>query len=94
MTAIDLDAGSPPGEGPAKIDPALEKFLAELCQALVAAEAGEEGVRLTTRRNGPYAEVAKRFNALTHRQTELSKEMARVARAAGREGRLTERVEL
>ena len=99
MTAIDLDAGAP-GDGAAKgpsgdkLDPAVEKFLAELCQALAAAEAGEEGVRLTTRRAGPYAEVAKRFNALTHRQTELSKEMARVARAAGREGKLTERVEL
>ncbi|HVL07160.1 MAG TPA: HAMP domain-containing protein, partial [Acidimicrobiales bacterium] len=93
MTAIDLDAGAPDaGEG--KADPALDKFLGELCQALAAAEAGEEGVRLTTRRAAPYVEVAKRFNALTHRQTELSKEMARVARAAGREGKLTERVEL
>ena len=93
MTAIDLDAGASAGDGK-KGNPTLDKFLAELCQALAAAEAGEEGVRLTTRRTGPYAEVAKRFNALTHRQTELSKEMARVARAAGREGRLTERVEL
>src|SRR5215218_7620098 len=86
MTAIDLDAGASAGD--------LDKFLAELCQALAAAEAGEEGVRLTTKRTGPYAEVAKRFNALTHRQTQLSKEVARVARAAGREGRLTERIEL
>jgi HAMP domain-containing protein/signal transduction histidine kinase/CheY-like chemotaxis protein len=86
MTAMDLAEGTG--------SDAMDKFLAELCQALAAAEAGEEGVRLTTRRSGPYAEVAKRFNALTHRQTELSKEMARVARAAGREGKLTERVEL
>jgi len=94
MTAIDLDdQGSSPPEPPAK-DPALDKFLAELCRALAAAEAGEDGVRLTTRRAGPYAEVAKRFNALTQRQAQLSKELARVARAAGREGRLTERVEL
>src|SRR5215210_3792498 len=97
MTAVDLaeGQGSLATDGPAKVtDAGFDKFMAELCRALVAAKAGEEGVRLTTRRTGPYAEVAKRFNALTHRQTELSKEMARVARAAGREGRLTERVEL
>ena len=96
MTAVDLaeGQGSLATDVPTKTDPALDKFLAELCRALDAAEAGEEGVRLTTRRGGPYAEVAKRFNALTQRQTQLSKEMARVARAAGREGKLTERVDL
>src|SRR5215203_1117637 len=96
MTALDLTEGqgSLATDGPAKLDPAMEKFLVELCRALDAAEAGEEGVRLTTRRGGPYGEVAKRFNALAQRQSQLSKEMARVARAAGREGKLTERVEL
>jgi len=97
MTAVDLEPGrrpAPSNGGGKKGDAALDKFLAELCQALTAAEAGEEGVRLTTRRAGPYAEVAKRFNALTQRQAQMSKELARVARAAGREGRLTERVDL
>jgi len=97
MTALDLDSERrTPGSGPngAAGDPALDKFLADLCQALAAAEAGEPGVRLSTRKGGAYAEVAKRFNALTKRQNQLSKELARVARAAGREGRLTERVEL
>ncbi|MGI8809018.1 MAG: HAMP domain-containing protein, partial [Acidimicrobiales bacterium] len=96
MTALDLETGQEPAasDGAAKKDPALDKFLAELCRVLAAAEAGEEGVRLTTRRSGPYAEVARRFNALAQRQAQLSREMARVARAAGREGRLTERVDL
>ncbi|HEX2047106.1 MAG TPA: HAMP domain-containing protein, partial [Acidimicrobiales bacterium] len=87
MTAVDLDSRK-------SGDPALDAFLADLCQALAAAEAGEEGVRLSTRRRGAYGEVARRFNALTQRQTQLSRELARVARVAGREGRLTERVEL
>ncbi len=86
MTAVDLAEGTG--------SEAMDKFLAELCEALAAAEAGEDGVRLTTRRAAPYAEVAKRFNALTSRQAQLSTEMARVAQAAGSEGRLTERVEL
>jgi HAMP domain-containing protein/signal transduction histidine kinase/CheY-like chemotaxis protein len=69
-------------------------FLEDLCRALAAAEAGEEGVRLAVPPGGAYEEVARRFNALTARQTELSRELARVARVAGTEGRLTARVEL
>src|ERR1700736_6368007 len=105
MTAIDIQAGPPAlptaGNGSAKparpvtsTAAANEKFLDALCRALAAAEAGEEGVRLSTRRGGVYGEVARRLNALAQRQTQLSRELARVARVAGREGRLTERVEL
>ncbi|MGI8777910.1 MAG: HAMP domain-containing protein, partial [Acidimicrobiales bacterium] len=98
MTAVDVPVDqelAAPTRKTAKTDAAArDKFLEDLSRALVAAEAGEEGVRLSTRRGGGDAEVARRFNALARRQAQLSRELARVARMAGRDGRLTERVEL
>ncbi len=96
MTSVDLDAEhTPPDDGRGSAgDAAPDNFLADLCRALAAAEAGEEGVHLSTGWGGTYGEVARRFNALTQRQAQLSGELARVARVAGRDGRLTERVEL
>ncbi len=46
MTAVELEGASalPGADGTGKGDAALDRFLADLCRALAAAEAGEEGV--------------------------------------------------
>ncbi|MGH9023667.1 MAG: HAMP domain-containing protein, partial [Acidimicrobiia bacterium] len=68
-----------------------DRFLQELLEALRAVSAGQR-VHLSTRRTGPSKEVAAAFNEVVDRMTGFNREMARVARAVGRDGRTAERV--
>ena len=64
--------------------------LAQLTAALVAARDGDFKTRVPVR--GPGAEAAAAFNELAARNEHLAKELERVRRVVGREGRLSERL--
>ncbi|MGH9224829.1 MAG: HAMP domain-containing protein, partial [Acidimicrobiales bacterium] len=68
-----------------------DDFLRELLGALQAAKAGER-VRLSARRGGLPAEVARAFNELSDTRARLNQELGRVVRAVGRDGRIGERM--
>jgi hypothetical protein len=71
-----------------------EQALKELLEGLRAASAGELGLRLSTRRAGIAGELAQAFNELARKREETTKELVRVSRVIGREGRLSERAEI
>jgi signal transduction histidine kinase/HAMP domain-containing protein len=73
-------------------DATTERFLHDLLAALTAAKAGE-GTLLSTRTSGLAGEVVRAYNELVDQNTRLSRELARVARVVGQEGRMTERVQ-
>jgi HAMP domain-containing protein/CheY-like chemotaxis protein len=68
--------------------------LIELRDALRGARNGAVGVRLNTRRTGLAGELARAFNELADTRERTTRELVRVSRTIGREGRLTERAEL
>jgi CheY-like chemotaxis protein/HAMP domain-containing protein len=68
-----------------------EQELRDLLDALRAAREGRAGVRLRTRRAGIYGELAQAFNELAERREHTTKELIRVSKAIGRDGRLDER---
>jgi HAMP domain-containing protein len=68
-----------------------ESELAGLLAALEAARDGDFNLRLPVGGNGITADLHRAFNELADRRQAFSKEVARVGRAIGREGRLTER---
>src|SRR5206468_4900547 len=68
-----------------------EAQLAQLLTALEAARDGDFHTRLPASGTGIRADLHRAFNELAERREGLSKEIARVGRAIGREGRLTER---
>ncbi|MDX6472023.1 MAG: hypothetical protein QOK22_839, partial [Gaiellaceae bacterium] len=65
--------------------------LEALLGALRAARDGDFQLRLPMRGKGLGAELNKAFNELAERREGLTKEVARVGRVIGREGRMTER---
>ena len=65
--------------------------LEELLAALAAASGGDFALRLPARGAGLGAELRRAFNEVADRRDTLAKEIGRVGRAIGREGRLTER---
>src|ERR687898_578074 len=65
--------------------------LDRLVQALAAAANGDFSVRL--RADGPMADVAAAFNALVERNQHVTKELVRVGKLVGREGRINERAD-
>ncbi|GAA4898151.1 HAMP domain-containing protein [Streptomyces coeruleoprunus] len=69
---------------------ALERLLA----ALVAMRDGNFRKRLTVAGEGPMAEIAAVFNEVADRKLHLTGELARVRRVVGREGKLSERLEI
>ncbi len=71
-------------------DPALE----ELLRVLTEARDGNFSVRLRARRRDVMGEVQQRTNELIALNARMAKELARVSRIIGREGRMTERVSL
>src|SRR5215210_648502 len=88
------DAGAtkaPPAEvdGSAE-DPALE----ELLRVLTEARDGNFSVRLRARRRDVMGDVQQRVNELIALNARQAKELARVSRVIGREGRMTERASL
>src|SRR6266511_973762 len=79
--------------GDSRSDQSTERFLQDLLVALTAAKAGE-ATRLDTRKPGRAAEVARAYNDLIDQNTRFSRELARVAKVVGQEGRMTVRVQL
>ena len=63
--------------------------LEKLVNALEAARDGDFSVRL--RSEGPLADVAAAFNELVERNQQVTKELIRVSKVVGREGRINDR---
>ncbi|HZR95881.1 MAG TPA: HAMP domain-containing protein, partial [Gaiellaceae bacterium] len=68
--------------------------LLPLLAALQAAERGEAGIRLPVRGEGIVAQLHAAFNAHGARRETLAKEVRRVGRVVGQEGRMHERAQL
>jgi HAMP domain-containing protein/CheY-like chemotaxis protein len=68
--------------------------LERLLDALRSARDGETGMRLPAQQSGLMGDVAKAFNQLAQRREGLTNELGRVSKVIGREGRMTERVQL
>src|SRR6266545_2462965 len=66
--------------------------LAELAEALLRVRQGDFKVRLP-RRTGLAGEVVDRFNDVAELQERRNRELRRISRVVGREGRMTERVD-
>ncbi len=77
----------PPSENGA--DGLNQSQLTRLVNALEAAADGDFSVRL--RAVGPLADVAAAFNTLVERNQQVTRELVRVSKVVGREGRITER---
>jgi HAMP domain-containing protein/CheY-like chemotaxis protein len=73
---------------------ATQRELEQLLHALEAARDGNFSLRLPAAGTGIAADLRRAFNELADRRESLSKEIGRVGRAVGREGRLTERAAL
>jgi len=85
------DAGDgAPTNGAGGDDPALERLL----EALTAARDGNFPVRLPARRRDILGEIEQRFNELNELNARRFKEVARISRVVGRDGRYTERMSL
>ncbi|MFZ1997129.1 MAG: HAMP domain-containing protein, partial [Solirubrobacteraceae bacterium] len=72
----------------------VESDLADLLSALRAASDGDFSQRLKTKGTGAAVEVAEAVNALLQRNDQMSRELVRVGKIIGREGRMNERAEL
>ncbi|MGH8976090.1 MAG: HAMP domain-containing protein, partial [Acidimicrobiia bacterium] len=68
--------------------------LQSVLQALTAAAEGDFSVRLSTRKGTVVGQIAARYNELVEMNARMAKELARVGRVIGREGRMTERMDL
>ncbi|GAA3041754.1 HAMP domain-containing protein [Kitasatospora albolonga] len=82
-----------PGRRPNHNRGAEPADLRKLLAALTAMRDGNFRRRLTVPGDGPLAEIAAVFNEVAERNQHLTGELARVRRAVGREGRLSERLE-
>ncbi|MEA2219578.1 MAG: hypothetical protein QOJ35_2204, partial [Solirubrobacteraceae bacterium] len=71
-----------------------EQALEEILRVLTAARDGDFAVRLRARRRDVIGDVQQRCNELIALNARMAKELARVSRVIGREGRMTERVSL
>ena len=90
-SAVPADPGTPAvaPEDAAGEDGAL---LVELAQALAQVRRGRFDVRLA-RREGAASEVVEQFNELVALQERHSRDLLRISRVVGREGRMTERLD-
>ncbi len=83
-----------------KQDPSLQNGqvdsadLIPLLTALQATERGDFTARLPARGSGIVAELHASYNALASQRAQLAREVSRVSRVVGREGRMTERAVL
>jgi HAMP domain-containing protein/signal transduction histidine kinase/ActR/RegA family two-component response regulator len=82
--------GGSRGAGPVEVDAA---DLNRLLSALVSMRDGNFRKRLTVAGDGPMSEIAAVFNEVADRNLHLTGQLARVRRVAGREGKLTERLD-
>src|SRR5438477_270096 len=71
-----------------------ERALQELLRALTAARDGDFSVRLPARRGSVMGEIAAVYNQMADTNARMAKELVRVSRVIGREGRMTERMTL
>ncbi len=71
-----------------------EQDLSQLLEVLRAARDGDFSVRLAPGQYAEFAEVARAFNELLDRNDRMSREISRVGKIIGREGRMTERFSL
>jgi signal transduction histidine kinase/HAMP domain-containing protein len=71
-----------------------DALLEDLLAALHAVRGGDFSARLSTRRRGLLGEIAAEFNELAATNQRMAKELVRVGRIIGREGRMTERAAL
>nr|MBA3845936.1 HAMP domain-containing protein [Planctomycetota bacterium] len=71
-----------------------EQALEDLLHVLTAARDGDFSVRLPGRRRDVMGDVQQRANELIAINARMAKELARVSRIIGREGRMTERMSL
>src|SRR5436305_6549800 len=78
------------GNGAAPTPHALEALL----RALTAARDGDFSVRLPARRGSVMGEIAAVYNQMAETNARQAKELVRVSRVIGREGRMTERMAL
>ncbi|MCE0765402.1 HAMP domain-containing protein [Pseudonocardia kujensis] len=67
-------------------------FLVELAEGLAELRRGRFDVRLA-RREGPASEVVEQFNELVALQERHSRDLLRISRVVGREGRMSERLD-
>ena len=79
---------SPNGPG---VEPAV---LEEILEALVAARDGDFSRRLSRRRRGLVGEIATAYNELVTMNSRMEKELGRMRRVIGREGRMDQRASL
>jgi len=75
-------------------NPERDAFMEEVLEVLRAARSGLSAPRLSTRRRGVEGEIAKVLNEVVDMHGRFSRELVRVARVVGREGRMAERMEL
>ncbi|HEX8833182.1 MAG TPA: HAMP domain-containing protein, partial [Abditibacteriaceae bacterium] len=68
--------------------------LVPLLQALQAAHAGDFSVRLPAPRDGILSEISRAFNDVIRMNENMAKEIVRVGKSVGREGKMTERADL
>jgi HAMP domain-containing protein/signal transduction histidine kinase/ActR/RegA family two-component response regulator len=73
---------------------ATDEFLLDLLRVLEAVKAGETETRLGGRRSGLEGDVARAFNEVVGMRSRINRELGRVARAVGRDGRIGERMSL
>ncbi len=81
--------GRGPGAGP---DAGSEVLLRELAEALSNMRQGRFGVRLT-HRDGAAGEVVDQFNEMAALQERRNRDLLRIRRVVGREGRMTDRID-
>src|SRR5437763_1308238 len=89
-TAKARAAANGGGNGAAPTPHALQ----ELLRALTAARDGDFSVRLPARRGSALGEIAAVYNQMADTNARMAKELVRVSRVIGREGRMTERMAL
>src|SRR2546421_10646220 len=87
-TAKQRAAANGGGNGAAPTPHALQ----ELLRALTAARDGDFSVRLPARRGSALGEIAAVYNQMADTNARMAKELVRVSRVIGREGRMTERM--
>ncbi|MEY2477368.1 MAG: hypothetical protein QOG87_2683, partial [Actinomycetota bacterium] len=94
VVATSKNGGARSGNGAANGGGRDDAAMRDLLDALKGARSGDFSVRLPTRRTGVHGQVAAAFNDLMASNMKMAKELQRVGRVVGREGRMTERVEL
>src|SRR4051794_15138212 len=83
-----------PGVGNGGVSGRDSQALEEILTALTAARDGDFSPRLRTRRRDLIGELQMRTNELLHVNARMARELARVSRVIGREGRMMERASL